>query len=81
MFIHNNSIRSNVISYLFFKAQACSGTEVAVDDAKVVQNYMPSVPTSGEDRERRAKGLGSSQARCLFTFQSPTSPLDHRTLC
>ena len=30
LFIHNNSLPSNVISYLFFKAQACSATEVVV---------------------------------------------------
>ena len=42
LFIHNNSLLSNVISYLFFKAQACSVTEVVVDDAKLVQNFLPS---------------------------------------
>jgi len=45
LFIHNNSLLSNVISYLFFKAQACSGT-VVVDDAKVVSKFLPSSITS-----------------------------------
>ena len=46
MFIHNNSLLSNVISYLFFKAQACSVTEVVVDDAKIVRKFLPSSITS-----------------------------------
>ena len=36
---------SNVISYLFFKAQACSGT-IVVDDAKIVSKFLPSSITS-----------------------------------
>ena len=32
LFIHNNSLLSNVISYVFLKAQACSETEVVVVD-------------------------------------------------
>ena len=36
LFIHNNSLLSDVISYLFFKAQACSETEVVVDDDNFV---------------------------------------------
>ena len=46
LFIHNDSLLSNVISYLFFKAQACSVTEVVVDDAKIVRKFLPSSITS-----------------------------------
>ena len=46
LFIHNKSLRSNVISYLFFKAQACSVTEVVVDDAKIVRKFLTSCITS-----------------------------------